>query len=208
MTLKGLHRWNGAIVVLFTTMHFTTHLSGIWGIDNYNTTQAFFRQIYQHPILEPIFIASVALQVLWGTWLLVCMVRRGLRGPWQKTQAFSGAVLVFFIVQHVLAFAITRWLQGLDTNFYWPASVLSQQPFATYFLPYYVAGVCALFVHLACFVRLVLLRTSRRNLANMSFWGLTMTGGVVAVLIVTMLKGGFYSITLPTEWANYLSRYW
>ncbi|NDW46155.1 hypothetical protein [Ruegeria sp. PrR005] len=207
MIARKIHRWNGAVFAAFLLLHFITHLSGLWGVNAYNATQDVLRLIYRNPVVEPLVLTSALVQMGLGLKLLIARVRRGLREPWARAQVISGGLVLYFMTEHVIALALARWVDGLDTNFYWPASVMSGAPFTWYFIPYYSLGVIALFVHLGCAFRLILLRRGARAQARAVFWGMTLAGGTIAALIVAMLLGAFYDIALPPDWLAYLRQF-
>lgn len=207
MTILKFHRWNAAFLCGFLALHFVTHLSGVFGVEAYNNTQNALRAIYRNPVIEPLVLGSIILQIIWGLMLLLRNVRRGLRGRWARIQAISGGIFLAFAAQHVIAMALARWVDGLDTNFYWPASVMSGAPFIWYFGPYYFLGVSALFVHLGCAIRLVLMRSKYRPYAQSAFWTLALIGLTMAIVINLTLAGAFYEIQLPDEWIAYLRGY-
>ena len=204
MTPLAFHRWNSVFLGLFIVLHFATHLAGVFGIDAYNDTQDMLRLIYRNPVVEPVLLISVVLQIGIGLHLLIRKTRRGLHGRWAYAQVISGFIFLVFVVEHMVALVLARWVEGLDTNFYWPASVMSGAPFIWYFLPYYFLGVVALFVHMGCGARLVLLRSSLRPHAQAGFWALAGLGLAMAVIIDLTLMGAFFKIDLPAEWVAYL----
>ncbi|PCH67999.1 MAG: hypothetical protein COC12_10745 [Rhodobacteraceae bacterium] len=207
MSLRKIHRWNALFLGSFILLHMATHLSGLWGIEVYNAVQKTLRLLYRNPIVEPLLAASVLVQMGLGLWLLLQGLRRRLRSKWGRVQAISGMVFLFFLTEHMLAFVLARWVNGLDTNFYWPASVMSGPPFIWYFVPYYFFGVVALFIHMGCGFRLGLLRRGRKRAAINVFWGTTIAGGLIAGLIVLTLLGVFYRIELPGAWVAYLRQF-
>jgi succinate dehydrogenase/fumarate reductase cytochrome b subunit len=207
MKTKTLHRVNGTVLAVFVFMHMVTHLSGLFGIAAYSATQSAMRHIYRNPITEPVLLLAFTLQVGIGVLLLSKGFKRKLAERWARTQVLSGLILALFINQHLAALIFTRWADGLDTTFYWPASVMSDAPFYWYFAPYYFLGVCAMFVHLACAIRLNLLRRKHPHAARRLFWATSLAGIVVAVAINLMLHGLFYDIVLPEQWVAYLHKY-
>lgn len=206
-TLLRFHRLNALFLALFILMHMATHLSGLWGVEAYNQTQSFFRLIYRQPLIEVLLLSSFILQSIVGLVLLVRGWRRGTRHPWGRVQLISGVLVLAFVAQHLTAMALARWGDGLNTNFYWPASVMSGAPFTWYFTPYYFVGVTALFVHFGCGLRLQLLRQGQKARARLAFWLVSLVGALLATLIVVMLLQGFYDIQLPAEWVVYLQGY-
>lgn len=207
MTAQSLHRVTGAILVLFVLLHMITHLSGLWGIDSYTAMQGRLRLIYRNPVVEPLLLIAFAAQVVLGLRLGLRGIRRKLAQPWPRLQVVSGLIFAFFILQHLTAMAMARWIDGLDTGFYWPAAVMSSAPFYWYFTPYYILGVTSLFVHLGCALRLMLLRRGHRAAALRAFWLISALGAGLALVIVAMLLGAFYDITLPPEWQGYLRKF-
>ena len=205
MTRK-LHRITGLILVAFVLMHMATHLSGLWGIDAYNATQAKLRLVYRNQLVEPLLFLAIAVQVGSGLRLIFTGFRRRWAHKWGRVQTLSALIFLLFILQHMSAMILARWVEGLDTNFYWPASVMNGPPFTYYFVPYYFFGVSALFVHLGCAARLALIR-HKQPVATPAFWILAGSGALMAAVIDAMLLGAFYSITLPAEWIAYLQAF-
>lgn len=200
LSLRRVHGWLAAILVVFLLLHFATHLSGVAGIETYNAVQAMTRRIYRAPLVEPLLIAAILAQMAIGARLLWVLWRRGPRGSWQWAQLLSGAGVLFFLAQHLPAFFVARFGFGQDTTFYWPASVM-RDALAVYFTPYYFVGVLSLFVHLGCAVRMILMRKGSRTAAWVAGWGLGLAGAVTGLAIVLMLLGAFYPVELPAEWA-------
>ena len=204
---QKFHRQNALFLGVFILLHMATHLSGLWGIEAYNSTQDLMRQIYRFPPVEILLFASISLQAVAGAYLLRTTWRRGMRSFWGKIQLISGLIVIVFLVQHLPAFALARWMDGMDTNFFWPAAVMHSAPLNWYFTPYYFLAVLALFVHLGCALRLICLRQGQRARAATAFWSAAATGVLLGALICAMLLGWFYDITLPEEWQLYLQKY-
>lgn len=207
MNARKLHRWNAVFLALFIILHMGTHVSGLWGIETYNATQKTLRLIYRNPVAEPLLLLASVVQIGLGATLLIRSVRRGLRGIWAWVQVISGGLFLWFFIEHLVALVLARWIDGLDTNFYWPASVMSGAPFIWYFTPYYFLGVTSLFVHIGCAVRLQIIRSGYSEMAAKVFWLITLAGVVLAILINSMLLGVFYDIQMPDEWIEYLRQF-
>ena len=204
MSARRLHRFNAIFLAVFIAAHFATHLSGLWGVETYNAVQNAVRIVYRQPLIEILILAFAALQAGLGIKLLISAARRGVVGIWSWIQVTSGAVFLIFLVEHLIALGFARLAFGLDTNFYWPASVMSGPPFTWYFIPYYFLGVLALFVHVGSALRWKLVDEGRIKTAAVTFWTLTLVGTVISGLIVAMLLGTFFEINLPPEWIEYL----
>jgi succinate dehydrogenase/fumarate reductase cytochrome b subunit len=207
MNTRNIHRITGLGLALFIILHMGTHLAGLWGIDAYNAAQSFTRQIYRNPLVEPALLIAFAAQIVLGIALISRNFRRKLSMKWPRVQVISGLLFLLFISQHLTAMSLARWVDGLDTNFYWPASVMNGPPFHWYFGPYYFVGVTAMGVHLGCALRLWFLKQNAPTVAAYSFWFCTLGSSLIAILIVLMLLGTFFDITLPAEWVAYLNKF-
>jgi succinate dehydrogenase/fumarate reductase cytochrome b subunit len=204
MTFRNVHRINGLFLLCFITAHMITHISGFWGIDTYNATQSIFRVVYRNIIIEPILLIAFVLQLYVGLRLSLKGFRRKMTQKWSRIQTISGLLILFFVSQHITGNLMARFLSGLDTTFHWPASVMNGAPFTLYFFPYYFIGVTAMFVHIACHVRLACMRGPRRAISTSVFWGISSFGAGLAIAINCMLLGAFFPIPLPPEWVAYL----
>src|SRR6202000_1665335 len=68
----------------------------------------------------------------------------------------SGAYMLMFSLSHVSAVGRARYLRHTDTNWRWlTADDLLTDPWSARLLPYYILGVLAFGLHLACDVRAI-----------------------------------------------------
>jgi succinate dehydrogenase/fumarate reductase cytochrome b subunit len=207
MTIKNIHRWNAMFLMAFIVFHMINHASGLWGIAAYNTVQDVLRVVYRNPFIEPLLLGSCLIQIVFGGVLIYRGYRRLLKTAWGKVRVISGGLVLYFLGEHLLALVLARWVDGLDTNFYWPASVMSGPPFTWYFVPYYIMGVATLFTHIGCAVRLVLRREGYSTLGTAIAIALIVFGVALGAFIVSILLGSYYHIQLPDEWVAYLRRF-
>lgn len=63
MTPLVFHRWNSVFLGMFIVLHFATHLTGVFGIEAYNSMQNALRVIYRNPTVEPVLLLSAVLQI-------------------------------------------------------------------------------------------------------------------------------------------------
>lgn len=206
--LRKAHRINAIALAGFIALHMLTHVSGLWGIEAYNSVQSALRTVYRFPPFEIALLASITAQLGLGMALMVLRLRRRRpRGFWSWLQIVSGAVFFVFMAQHLYSFAMARLYFELDTNFYWPASVMSGPWFIYYFWPYYAAGVFALFAHAAAGVRFALLDRGASGAARTAPAWLMAAGAALAIIIPPIIAGALYDIELPAEWVDYLRFY-
>lgn len=205
MTLARLHRILAVGLVFFILPHLAGHLAGLWGQGAFDFVQGHLRPFYRNPLVEPVLLLAVALQLVLGLVLLQRQWRRGLRGNLLRWQFISGVVLALFLIEHLLAMAMARYWAGLDTTFWWPASVASQWPFVLYFWPYYLSGVLAFFTHAGIGLSIALRRKGRHRAATRVVRASVTVGLVWGGLILLGISGGLYPVDLPPEWQNYLA---
>lgn len=206
--LLKMHRFNAIFLSAFILLHFATHLSGFWGIEAYNSVQSELRKIYRVPAVELAVLISITLQILLGGKLLIDRIKvKGITGFWGWLQVISGAVFLVFMAQHLYSLGMARLYFSLDTNFYWPASVMSGPWFIYYFAPYYFLGVFALFAHIGAGVRFVLADRGHKRAAHITGVGFIVSGAVIGMIIPPIIAGAFFPIELPSEWIDYLRFY-
>lgn len=206
--LRKIHRLNALFLCAFILLHLATHLSGFWGIDVYNFVQTELRRIYRLPPLELALLFSISMQILLGVKLTLDRLRTdGVSGFWRWLQVISGAVFFVFMVQHLFSLGMARLYFSLDTNFYWPASVMSGPWFIYYFTPYYFLGVFALFAHIGTGLRFVLIQRGCPGVARTTAAIFLILGSILGIAILPVIGGMLYPVELPSEWIDYLRFY-
>lgn len=185
---------------VFLLLHMGNHAMLLVGVEAHLAVQEALRRVYRHPLVEPILLVAVAVQIGLGARMI--WQRGWPRRGWARLQVLSGGVLGVFLLQHVTAALLTRWMKpDIETNVYWAASVVSRPAFATYFAPYYMLGVAAMFAHVASFLAL---RRRQPKIAR----GLVVFGAGYAIVIVLALMGVFGAIPLPPAYETYLDNFW
>jgi len=145
---------------------------------------------------------AILLQIVIGTKLVLRRIKQPQKGFWEWAQILSGGYLAFFLIMHTSAALMTRYIIGLETNFYWAAGTLNVDPLQYFFTPYYFLGIISVFIHLAAAVFFGW--TGKGVIASRT---IMLLGFVIAVLIVSAFSGVFYSINLPTEYINYFESF-
>jgi succinate dehydrogenase/fumarate reductase cytochrome b subunit len=198
-----VHRLSAALLGTFALVHLANHVVALQGIDAHQAFLTLARTAYRAPLVEPLLLASVLVQVVTGVMQL--RAGWGLRHSfWSRLQAISGGYLLFFLLVHASAILGVRWL-GLDSNFYAAAMVLTIPPLPLIYAPYYALGVSALFAHLACALHFAGLRQGI-NLDRVCT-GLVVGGVGLALPIVAAFSGAFYDIDLPQAYRDAVGRF-
>ncbi len=183
MTARGVHRGLGVALGLFLVLHLGNHLAGLWGQEVHATAQAALRKVYRNPVIEPLLLAAVCLQI--GLGLRLFARRRRL-----TRQTLSGAYLALFLMIHVGVVLTARW-QGTETDLAFAAAGLhAPLPWPLVFALYYGLAVMAVFVHLSVPVSRHHALAGRICLA---------VGGVLAGTIVALLAGLVTPLTIPRD---------
>jgi succinate dehydrogenase/fumarate reductase cytochrome b subunit len=199
------HKISALILFAFIIAHIFNHLSGFYGIETYNSVQKILRRVYRFPPVEIFLLLLISWQSILGLTLLIQSLRRGRpKGFWAWTQILSGGFFFVFIVEHLIALLMARLVFRLDTNFYWPASVMSGPPYTYYFIPYYFLGIFALLTHIGIGLRYWAIDAGRPVLGNGIGIGFMLMGAVIGAAIIPILTGALFQIPLSEEWLNYL----
>jgi succinate dehydrogenase/fumarate reductase cytochrome b subunit len=189
------HRLTAAVLALFVTAHLINHLVGLGGIAAHQAFMNAARLVYRSPLVEPLLLTAVLVQIATG----IAQVRAGWgkrHGVWARLQTISGLYLAFFLANHTFWVLVARIGYGLDSNFYLAATFLTISPLPLLFAPYYVAGVLAVFVHIACAVHFRVAGPLGTNIERI----LIAAGAAIASTVVAIFMGAFYEIRLPAEY--------
>lgn len=145
--ITKLHRINACFLGVFLALHLINHLFILVSPVSHIAVMDALRGLYRAPIVEPLLIVGLIVQIGLG---LVLIAKRGKpQGRWAWAQVISGLYIIVFLAQHVPAVQMARWNLDFDTNIWFASAVVSEMPYLLYFAPYYMLAVIALFTHLA-----------------------------------------------------------
>lgn len=191
---KQLHRTTAYIITAFVVLHLSNHLSGLFGVEVYQSVMETLRLLYRNIVGEVILLVSVLIQVISGVFLF-WKTRKHRKQIWQKLQAYSGLYLAFFLLAHSSAVLGYRYAFGIPTDFYLGAFGFYFLPLI--FIPYYFLGVFSVFTHTACLVRLQRIRSNQKAQGTLWAKGLMVFGAAVAVTITLIFMQAFYTYEMP-----------
>lgn len=205
MQLKRLHYFSGLTIALFVGLHLFNHLWSLAGPAAHIDMMATLRVIYRHPVVETLLLAAVVVQVVSGLRL-----RRKLRGQvagfYPRLQLWSGLYLAFFLVAHVFAVMMGRFVFQLDTNYYYGAAGMNFFPTMLFYIPYYSLACMAFFGHVAAIhamkmpVNLLGLTPAQQSHVLLAL------GGAFTLVLLYALTQGFHGIDLPAEYMILIGR--
>ena len=194
--LATIHGMSAILIVLFTVLHLTNHLAGLWGGQAHIAFMLWARRIYRYPAIEIALVSCFVVQFATGIVLTWRGIARGLADDWMKRlQRISGAYIAVFLMSHFSAVARARYLQHTDTNWVWLTSYnFLTDKWSARLAPYYFLGIVALSLHAACAARFVLMAHGTKAPAANRIFGLVVgCGSIVAIAImVGLLRGSIH----------------
>jgi hypothetical protein len=192
MTSPALRTAHGisavTILLIFLMPHIANHLTAIWSVETHTTVMWALRHVYRAELVQPLLVVLFIFQIASGLflWRGRMAVKADLFGTLQTA---AGIYLAIYLVSHMIAvFVLGRMVMKVDTDFLFatgePAGLLHDS-WNVRLIPHYSLAVWALFIHLGCGLRGVLLshRTSV-SVANVSAWGMVGLGAVIAATII------------------------
>jgi len=200
-SLNTVHRMVAVPILTFIALHLFNHIVSIAGVDSHIVVMNSLRVLYRNLIVESIILFSLLAQIIIGLYF-VFRSRNRRYGFFQKTQAFSGLYIAFFLVFHIGAVFNGRYNLDLDTNFYFAAAGLHVGWLKLFFIPYYLFAVIAVFTHVACFIHWRIIQNSSISKANIAAALIIFSGIVFGFLIVASLSGMFYDVNIPNDYKN------
>lgn len=198
--LRIFHRFSAIIIAAYACLHIANHLVGLYGIEAHLEFMHRARIVYRQPTLETLLLMAVAFQVVTG-FIFIIRGWKQRKGFISLLQASSGIYLIFFFLNHIGAVLYGRNALHLNTNFYYAAAGIHAPSFRLYFFVYYFLAVFALFIHLGCALYWQVPKASRvTRLLTISVTSII--GCIISLLIVLMLSGVFYYVSIPAEYTS------
>jgi len=148
INIKSLHRLSGIVIASFLLLHITNHLFALGGPQLHIAVMNLFRCVYRFPPVEIILLMCLAFQLVSG---VILVFKKGfLKQPFYVLiQLFSGLYLSFFMIYHVRAVMLGRYVWNAETDFYFAAGVANRYPEKLFFIPYYTLSLVCVFAHIA-----------------------------------------------------------
>jgi hypothetical protein len=178
-----------AILLLFVGPHVGNHLAGIWSGSVHIAIMNVARHVYRDDIVQPVLLTLIGFQILSGTTL----VARRMRLPsdiFGTVQTMCGVYIGVYFLAHMTAVFAARYGE-IDTNWSWltrPNDSLLASLLKLRLIAHYWVGPIAIFAHVACGLRWVLLQHDvSAATANRIAWALITTGAVASSIILLAL---------------------
>ncbi|NJM35123.1 MAG: hypothetical protein HC850_10920 [Rhodomicrobium sp.] len=121
--MKNLHRASALILSVFVAAHIGNHVAGVFGLEVYFRYLTAVRQIYRHPIGEPILIGLIFIQMITGLAITIAAYhRREKRKLLSWVEIVAAWLFFLFITIHLASIAVTRFYFEMETDFLWVAT--------------------------------------------------------------------------------------
>jgi hypothetical protein len=153
------------------------------------------RKFYRHPVAETLLLVAVLSQVISGIQLLIKKWKYR-SDNFIKFQIYSGMFLAYFLTAHVSVVLLARYILRSDTNLYFGASGLNNNPLYFYFIIHYGLAVVSIFVHIACAHRTKISRYVTERTAKLHAFAIMGLGIIISCLIIYKMM----HITIPLEY--------
>jgi hypothetical protein len=193
-----IHHASGTVLAVFFVLHVSNHLFALAGPSAHVQAMTLLRKVYRFPPLEALLLLCVLGQVITGLPLLAKQ-RLERKSGYDTLQLLSGLYLSFFMIYHVQAVLVGRWVHLVETDYYFAAGVANHYPEKLFFIPYYTLSLLSAFVHIACAhrnIRLAGIRNEppeKRALAQRRIhWqtGWIISGGALVTALVMLALTG------------------
>jgi hypothetical protein len=197
--MKRIHYISGIIITVFVLTHLFNHSYSFFGtsahIEMMNNLRVFYRNVFS----ETILLLAVLVQIVSGIKLFV-KKRKTVLDFFDKLQLWSGFYLAIFLVFHLSAVLIGRFILCLDTNFYFGVAGLNTFPFNLFFIPYYGLAILSFFAHVSA-IHAKKMKRKLLGIKPKAQSHLILIVGIVLTLIVFYgLTNGYSGVTIPKEY--------
>lgn len=194
--MKRIHYISGIALTLFIGLHLFNHFWSIFGIEKHIEMMHMIRPVYRNIMVESILLFAVCVQILSGV-KLVRKKRKEASSFFEKLHVWSGLYLAFFLVIHVSAVMMGRFVLKLDTNIYFGIAGLNTFPYNLFFIPYYSLSVIAFFGHIAAIHSLKMKgKILGVSVKSQSFFFL-LVGALLSIVLLAGFTNNFTGVEIP-----------
>ncbi|MEM8526575.1 MAG: hypothetical protein AAGG68_18170 [Bacteroidota bacterium] len=194
--MKRIHFLSSILLTAFIGIHLFNHFLSIFGIETHLRFMEMARMVYRNILVESLLLLSVLVQIISGSKLLSAKRKIAIT-TFQKLQLWTGLYLAFFLLIHVSAVLVSRFVLELDTNFYFGAAGINIFPFNLFFVPYYSLAIFSFFGHLAA-IHQQKTKQSILGLSSTQQAKLILSVGILSILLIFHgLTNGFTGVDIP-----------
>jgi len=199
---KRMHYVSGVIILLFIAVHLFNHILVFAGDETHMAFMKAARVVYRNSFVEMILLGCVVVQLVSGISLVV-KKWNSQNSILDRFQLFSGLFLFYFLIAHTAAVFYCRLVLKLDSNLYFGASGLNNNPVYLYFIFHYGFAIIAVFVHVGCVHHKKTMRIMGLRQRNIQTIAIMMTGVMLATIILYRMM----HVTIPMDYRFPVGRY-
>jgi len=167
--MKSLHRASALMLSVFVLAHIGNHVAGLFGLEVYFRYLTAVRQVYRHPIGEPILIGLIIIQMNTGLAITVsAFQRRERRKLLSWIEIIAGWLFFLFITIHLASIALTRYYFEMETDFLWVATMMRSSPLQPFVIAFHFLGIVVVTTHMGIGFRYLLAAIALPRTGNLS----------------------------------------
>lgn len=197
--MKRVHYLSGVVITIFIGLHLFNHIVSIFGAEVHINLMNNLRLVYRNIFVEMILLIAVFTQIISGL-KLFSKKRKSVNNYYERLQIWTGLYLAFFLIIHVGAVLVGRYILHLDTNFYFGVAGLNTFPLSLFFIPYYGIAIIAFFGHISAIhyqkMKKELLGLTVKQQSNF----ILIKGIVITAIIIYGLTNGFTGVEIPEDY--------
>lgn len=197
--IRKIHYISGITLAVFIGLHLFNHFWSIFGAEEHIEMMQALRPFYRNVFIETVLLLAVVVQLFSGLKLFRAS-RKVAVSSFDKLHLWTGFYLAIFLVIHVSAVFVGRFLLGLDTNFYFGVAGLNSFPVNLFFIPYYALGIFSFFGHIAA----VHHKKMKRTVLGLSPKGqariIIIVGIAWTIVLFYGLTNHFEGVEIPSEY--------
>jgi succinate dehydrogenase/fumarate reductase cytochrome b subunit len=180
-----------AVLCAFLLAHLTNHVLATWSPELHTIVLKSLRVWYRSNWVEPVLLTLMLVMIVTGVPMVLHYSRQRM-DAFRVVQAATGVYVGVFLCSHVIAVLNGRRL-GVETDWYFaagPNSLLEGAALLSRLIPHYFFGAFFAIVHVACGLRIVLLKHGASNtVGNRAVYALSGVGLIVTLTITAALLG-------------------
>ena len=199
MNIKKLHYFSGITITIFIGVHLLNHFISVFGVEAHIDLMNTLRIVYRNVMVETILLTAVIVQIISGVKLFF-QSRKSSKNFYRKLQIWAGLYLAFFLLVHVGAVLVGRYILNLDTNFYFGVAGLNTFPFNLFFIPYYGLALISFFGHIAGIHFMKMKKETFGLSIKMQSNLILIVGFLFTIIVFYGLTNGFAGFEIPSEY--------
>jgi succinate dehydrogenase/fumarate reductase cytochrome b subunit len=172
----------------FLIAHLINHDLAVWSVQLHGDVMTWLRLWYRSEWVEPALLGLMFVMICTGIPMVVHYARQRM-DAFRVIQTATGVYVAVFLCSHVLAVLRGRSV-GVETDWSFAAGLLDGVGLRNRLIPHYFFAAFFLLLHVACGLRIVLLKHGvAKMVGNRALYALTVAAVLVTLLSTAALLG-------------------